>query len=82
MKVQIATPLNHDRRYMEIIKSGLRSQNCKYGDFQIKPENGWEILQSFIDFESKLLIVSLSIIDRAKWINNWPQRNDNPSKRV
>lgn len=49
---------------MEIIKNKLlRSQNCKYGDFEIKPENGWKISETFIDFESKLLVVSVSIID-------------------
>jgi len=53
---------------MEIIRSELSSpRKCEYGYFELKPEQGWEIAQTFIDHESRLLIVSVSIIDRSKW---------------
>lgn len=56
---------------MEIIKSKLFiPRKCEFGDFELKPEEGWKISQSFIDFESKLLIVSVSIIDESKWTDN------------
>ena len=54
---------------MEIIKSELSSpRQCAYGDFELKPEIGWKISQTFIDYESKLLIVSVSDTDESKWI--------------
>lgn len=54
---------------MEILKSEPGSpRKCEYGDFELKPEEGWALHYSFIDFESKLLIVSVSIIDTSKWI--------------
>jgi hypothetical protein len=56
---------------VEIIKSTPSSPaNCEYGAFELKPEEGWKISYSFIDYESGLLIVSVSIIDKSKWIDN------------
>lgn len=55
---------------MQIIKSKFfRPRKCEYGNFELKPEEGWKISQQFIDFESKLLIISVSIIDESKWID-------------
>ena len=55
---------------MEIIKSNsLNPRKCEYGDFELQPEPGWKISQTFIDYESKLLIVSVSNEDRSQWIN-------------
>jgi hypothetical protein len=57
--------------FMQIIKSTLfNPRKCEYGDFELMPETGWKISQTFIDYESKLLIVSVSIIDQSKWIDN------------
>ena len=54
---------------MEIIKSELsHPRKCEYGDFELVPESGWKISQTFIDYESKLLIVSVSETDESKWI--------------
>lgn len=56
---------------MEILKSELfRPRKCEYGDFELKPEKGWKLLQTFIDYESKLLVVSVSCEDKSKWSNN------------
>jgi hypothetical protein len=55
---------------MEIIKSEKSSlRKCEYGDFELNPEEGWKISRTFIDYESGLLVVSVSIIDESKWIN-------------
>lgn len=55
---------------MEIIKSNsLSPRKCEYGDFELQPEAGWKISHTFIDYESKLLIVSVSNEDRSQWIN-------------
>ena len=55
---------------MEIIKSNsLSPRKCDYGDFELQPETGWKISETFIDYESKLLIVSVSNEDRSQWIN-------------
>ncbi|MFC5873165.1 hypothetical protein SAMN05443633_1128 [Chryseobacterium arachidis] len=44
---------------MKILKSTFfRPRKCQYGNFELSPDKGWEILQSFIDFESGLLVVS------------------------
>jgi len=56
---------------MKIIKSSFFSpRKCEYGNFEIIPDAGWEFSQTFIDYESKLLIVSLSIKDETKWENH------------
>lgn len=56
---------------MEIIKDTLFStRKCEYGDFELKPEIGWKITQTFIDYESNLLIVSVFLIDESKWLDN------------
>jgi hypothetical protein len=56
---------------MEIIKTDLLSpKKSKFGDFELEPEEGWKIFQSFIDYESKLLIVSVSIMDQTQWTDN------------
>lgn len=53
---------------MKILKStSTHPRRCKYGNFELKPDEGWELSKTFIDFESKLLIVSVSIIDESKW---------------
>jgi len=52
---------------MEIIRSGITK--CEYGDFDLQPEAGWKISQTYIDYESKLLIVRVSNEDRSQWIN-------------
>lgn len=54
------------------IKKGNIFRPCKseFGDFEIVPEDGWKMSQAYIDYESKLLIVSLSIIDESKWIDS------------
>jgi hypothetical protein len=53
---------------MEIIKSKLfRPLKCEFGDFELKPENGWKLSQTYIDFESGLLIVSVNDEDENNW---------------
>jgi hypothetical protein len=66
---------------VEIIKSTLSSpKKCEYGDFELIPEEGWKISQTFIDYESRLLIVSIHIIDKSKWINIGYGSRSIPSK--
>lgn len=66
---------------MEIIKSTLSSpRKCEYGDFELIPEEGWKISQTFIDYESGLLIVSVHLADRSKWIDNGYGSRTIPSK--
>jgi hypothetical protein len=56
---------------MEIIKSKLfRPRKCEYGDFELNPNKGWKLSQTFIDYESKLLVVSVSCEDKSKWKDN------------
>lgn len=56
---------------MKIIKSRFFSpKKCEYGNFIIIPEEGWKLSQTFIDYESKLLIVSVSNTDETKWENH------------
>jgi hypothetical protein len=44
---------------MKIQKSTFfRPRKSLYGNFELAPDKGWEILQTFIDFESGFLIVS------------------------
>ena len=44
---------------MKVLKSTiLKKRKCEFGNFELAPENGWKISQSFIDFESGLLVVS------------------------
>lgn len=56
---------------MKIIKSSFfNPKKSEFGKFELIPDEGWEISNSFIDYESKLLIVSTSILDKSKWIDN------------
>ena len=56
---------------MEIIISKLfRPRKCEYGDFELVPESGWKLSQIFKDYESKLLVVSVSCEDKSKWTDN------------
>ncbi len=44
---------------MKILKSSFfRPRKCQHGNFELSPDKGREILQTFIDFESGLLVVS------------------------
>jgi hypothetical protein len=53
---------------MQIIKSKLfRPRKCEFGDFQLVPEKGWKLSQTFIDFESGLLIVCVNEEDENNW---------------
>ena len=53
---------------MEIIKSKLfRPRKCEFGDFELVPEKGWKLSQTFIDYESGLLIVSVNDEDENNW---------------
>lgn len=55
---------------MEIIKSKLfRPRKCEFGDFELVPEKGWKLSQTFIDYESGLLIVSVNDEDENNWEN-------------
>jgi len=57
---------------VEIIKSTpTEPKKCEYGDFELKPEDGWKVSQTFIDYDSKLLIVSVSLLDKSKWIKGY-----------
>ena len=56
---------------MKIIKSSFfKPKKCDYGKFELQPDEGWKISDTFIDFESKLLIVSTSVLDKNQWIDN------------
>jgi hypothetical protein len=66
---------------VEIIKSTLSNpRKCEYGDFELMPEEGWKISQTFVDHDSRLLIVSLHLIDRSKWIDTGYGEKIIPSK--
>jgi hypothetical protein len=55
---------------MKIIRSELASpRKCEYGNFELMPEPGWKVSYTFIDYESKLLIVTVSNEDRSQWID-------------
>ena len=55
---------------MKVIKSTLfKKRKCKFGNFELVPEPGWKITQSFIDFESGLLVVSISDENEDNWID-------------
>ncbi len=55
---------------MKILKSTiLKKRKCEFGNFELVPESGWKISQSFIDFESGLLIVSESDENEDNWID-------------
>lgn len=53
---------------MQIIKSKFfRPRKCAYGNFELKPEEGWKLSQTYIDFESGLLVVSESDENKSNW---------------
>ncbi|QXP52620.1 hypothetical protein [Cellulophaga sp. HaHa_2_1] len=55
---------------MKVLKSTiLKKRKCEFGNFELVPESGWKISQSFIDFESGLLIVSESDENEENWVD-------------
>lgn len=55
---------------MKVLKSTIfRKRKCEFGNFELVPESGWKISQSFIDFESGLLIVSESDENEDNWVD-------------
>lgn len=53
---------------MKIIKSKLfRPQKCEFGKFALQPDAGWKVSYTFIDFESGLLVVSISDENENNW---------------
>jgi len=65
------------------ILTNNNSNNIKseFGNFELIPDEGWEISQVFIDFESKLLVAIISIIDRNKWVSDGFCANFIPTKQ-
>ena len=47
----------------------MKKRKCEFGNFELVPEPGWKISQSFIDFESGLLIVSESDENEENWVD-------------
>lgn len=45
----------------------MKKRKCEFGNFELAPENGWKISQSFIDFESGLLVVSTNDENESNW---------------
>lgn len=55
---------------MKVLKSTIfKKRKCEFGNFELVPESGWRISQSFIDYESGLLIVSESDENEDNWID-------------
>ncbi|MBA6316960.1 hypothetical protein [Cellulophaga baltica] len=55
---------------MKVLKSNIfKKRKCEFGNFELVAESGWKISQSFIDFESGLLIVSESDENEEHWID-------------
>lgn len=55
---------------MKVLKSNIfKKRKCEFGNFELVPEPGWKISQSFIDFESGLLIISESDENEENWID-------------
>jgi hypothetical protein len=55
---------------MKILKSNIfKKRKCEFGNFELEPDNGWKISQSFVDFESGLLVVSTSDENESNWKN-------------
>lgn len=52
---------------MQLLETSSSTQKSEFGDFELKPDEGWTISQAFIDFESGLLVVTTSILDESKW---------------
>lgn len=55
---------------MKILRSSFfKKRKCEFGNFELEPEKGWKISQSFIDYESGLLIVRESDENEKNWLD-------------
>lgn len=53
---------------MTIRKSTFwHSRKCEFGNFELVPDKGWALLETFIDYESGLLIVKVNDEDERNW---------------
>ena len=66
---------------MKVLRSSIfRRRKCEFGSFELKPDNGWKISQSFIDFESGLLVVRVNDKNEKNWIDTGFGTRTIPSK--
>lgn len=55
---------------MKVLKSNIfKKRKCKFGDFELVAEKGWKISQTFIDYESGLLVVDVSDENENNWVD-------------
>jgi hypothetical protein len=60
---------------MKVLKSTiLKKRKCEFGNFELAPETGWKISQTFIDHESRLLVVSVSDENERNWTSGGGMR--------
>lgn len=66
---------------MKVIKSNIfKRRKCEFGNFELVPEDGWKISQSFIDFESGLLVVTESDENEDNWTDTGLGSQNIPNK--
>lgn len=54
---------------MKVIKENIDpNKKSKFGNFELKPDNGWKMSEPFLDYESKLLVVGTSDENEDNWI--------------
>jgi hypothetical protein len=53
---------------MQLLKSdSSHKRTSKFGDFELIPDDGWEISGAFVDHGSQLLVVDVRCTDKSKW---------------
>lgn len=56
---------------MQVLRCSPEHPDCSpHGAYRLVPDAGWELLQTFIDFSSGLLIVSTNCTDRSLWTDD------------
>jgi len=54
---------------MQILKGNFKKRKCQFGDFELRADEGWKISQSFLDYESGLLVVSTEYENKDNWVD-------------
>ena len=64
---------------MQLLTTNIR-QKSSYGDFELRPDQGWKISQTYLDYESGLLVIHTSDEQQENWMDQGLGTQKIPSK--
>jgi DNA-directed RNA polymerase subunit RPC12/RpoP len=67
---------------MQILKgNAFKKKTGQFGDFELRADKGWKISESFIDYESGLLVVNTTDENKDNWVDTGTGSRIIPTKQ-